>query len=105
MITVTVLYANQDGASFDHDYYRDKHIPMVAEKLGSALRSTVVERGLAGGSPDAPAPFVALCHLGFDSVEAFQQAFAPHAEEILADVANYTTIPATFQISEVRSSG
>lgn len=103
MITVSVLYANQDGATFDHDYYRDKHIPMVAEKLGPVLRRAVVERGLAGGAPDAPAPYVALGHLSFDSVEDFQQAFAPHAEEIMADVANYTTIVPTFQISEVTS--
>ena len=103
-ITVTVLYANEDGASFDHDYYRDKHIPMVVEKLGPALRRATVERGIAGGTPDAPAPFTALCHLGFDSVEAFQDAFGPHAEAIMADVPNYTAITPTFQISEVASS-
>jgi uncharacterized protein (TIGR02118 family) len=101
MITVSVLYANT-GAAFDIDYYVTKHMPMVREKLGPALRHSSAEQGLAGGTPDAPAPYVALCHLGFDSVEAFQAAFAPHADEIFADVPNYTTIEPTFQISEVR---
>ena len=104
MITVSVLYPNQDGASFDHDYYKDKHIPLVAERLGSALKNVTVERGLAGGAPGAPAPFVAIAHLSFDSVEDFQNSFGPHAEEILADIPNYTAIPATFQVSEVTKS-
>lgn len=39
----------------------------------------------------------------FDSVKVFQRAFAPHAAGIMAHVANYTTIPPTFQISEISS--
>lgn len=102
MITVSVLYANSDDASFDIDYYVNKHMPMVQAKLGAALVDSWAEQGLAGGTPDDPAPFVALCHLRFDSVEAFRGAFAPHAQEILADVANYTNIEPTFQISDIK---
>lgn len=103
MINVSVLYANSDTADFDIDYYVSKHMPMVQAKLGSALLDSRAEHGLAGGTPGDPPPFVALCHLRFNSVEAFQDAFAPHAEEILADVANYTNIEPTFQISEVKA--
>ncbi|NMO04683.1 EthD family reductase [Gordonia sp. TBRC 11910] len=102
MITVSVLYANSDDASFDIDYYVTKHMPMVQAKLGSALLDSQAEQGLASGTPGEKPPYVALCHLHFDSVEAFQGAFAPHAEEILADVANYTNIEPTFQISEIK---
>jgi uncharacterized protein (TIGR02118 family) len=102
VITVSVLYPNTSNEAFDMDYYVGKHIPMVQEKLGSALKSVKVEAGIAGGTPDAPAPFVAVAHLSFDSVEDFQGSFGPHAEEILADIPNYTAIPATFQIAEVR---
>jgi uncharacterized protein (TIGR02118 family) len=35
-------------------------------------------------------------------VEAFQSAFGPHAEEIMADIPNYTDIQPTLQISEVK---
>ena len=103
MITVSVLYPNDEGASFDHDYYKDKHIPMVAEKLGSALKGVTIERGIAGGAPGAPAPYVAIAHLSFDSVADFQGSFGPNAEAILADIPNYTAIQATFQVSEVVS--
>ena len=103
MIKVSVIYANEEGKKFDHDYYRDSHIPMVKEKLGSTLREIGIEKGLAGGEPNTPAPFVCIGYLKFDSVEAFQGAFGPHAETIMADLPNYTDIAPTIQISEIVS--
>ena len=44
-------------------------------------------------------------HLYFDSTDAFQTAFAPHAQSILADIPNYTNTQPTIQISEVSSMG
>ena len=42
MIKVSVMYPNTPGARFNHEYYRDKHMPMVAAKMGkSLLRYTV----------------------------------------------------------------
>ena len=29
MLKISVLYPNAPGVNFDHDYYRDKHMPMV----------------------------------------------------------------------------
>ncbi len=29
MIRVSVFYPATEGASFDHDYYREKHVPLV----------------------------------------------------------------------------
>jgi uncharacterized protein (TIGR02118 family) len=51
-----------------------------------------VEEGLAGGAPGAPAAYVAMAHLSFKSLDAFQSAFAPHAEAIMGDIPNYTVI-------------
>ena len=56
---------------------------------------------LAGGAPDPAATYVAMCHIFCDSVEAFQAGFGPHAQEILADIPNYTDRPPVIQISEV----
>jgi uncharacterized protein (TIGR02118 family) len=44
----------------------------------------------------------ALGHLLFDSVEAFQAGFGPHAQEIMADIPNYTNVEPAIQISEVK---
>ena len=102
MIKVSVLYPNTAGAKFDMDYYLTKHMPMVKQKLGAACKSMAVEEGIAGGGPGAPATYAVMAHLGFDSVDAFQVAFAPHAQAILGDIPNYTDTQPTIQISKTR---
>lgn len=102
MIIVSVLYPNGREAKFDQDYYCRVHMPMVQKRLGAPLRRIAVEHGLAGGVPGAPPPFLASGHLYFDSLEAFQGAFAAHAEAIMADVPKYTNTQPVIQISEVR---
>lgn len=72
MIIVSVLYPNGPGKNFDHEYYLRQHIPMVQRRLGAPLQRVAVERGLAGGEPGTPPPFLAAAHLYFESVEAFQ---------------------------------
>jgi len=101
MIKVSVMYANKPGAKFDHAYYRDKHMPLVKARMGDHCRFYTVDKGLAGMGPGQPAPFVALCHIYCDSVDAFQAGFGPHTKEIMADIANYTDQTPTVQISEV----
>ena len=102
MIKVSVMYPNSDGYKFDMSYYLDNHMPMVREKLGAACKNTAVEQGIAGGEPGAPAAYVAMGHLYFDSVDAFQASFGPHAKAILDDIPNYTDAQPTIQISEVK---
>jgi uncharacterized protein (TIGR02118 family) len=62
-----------------------------------------VDQDLAGRARDAPAAFVAMGDLYFDSVEVFQEAFGPHAETIMADVPNYTDTQPNIQVSEIKS--
>jgi uncharacterized protein (TIGR02118 family) len=95
------MYPSGDGVTFDHDYYRDKHMPRVIELLGPALRKAGVDRGVAGGDPDGPPPYLAIAYLEFDSVEAFQAAMGPHAGELAADAPNYTNATAVLQISAI----
>ena len=102
MIKVSVLYPNEEGKKFDMEYYLNSHIPMLQEKLGAALKGGAVEQGLSGVEPGSPATYVAMGHLLFDSVEAFQSAFGPHSEAIMADIPNYTDTQPTIQISEVK---
>jgi uncharacterized protein (TIGR02118 family) len=101
MIKVSVMYPNKEGARFDHQYYRDKHMPLVKARLGDACKYYTIDKGLAGGAPGDPATYVGMCHIFSDSVETFQQGFGPHAKEIMGDIANYTDIAPVMQISEV----
>jgi uncharacterized protein (TIGR02118 family) len=70
--------------------------------LGTALKGVAVEQGIAGGMPGSPAPYLAIGQLQFDSVEAFQTGFQPHAQKIMADIPNYTNVQPVIQISEVK---
>ena len=101
MIKVTVMYANTHGARFNHEYYRDKHMPLVKARMGESCKKYTVDKGLAGGGQDTPAPYIAMCHIFCDSIEAFQNGFGPHAQEIMDDIPNYTDLSPVIQISEV----
>ena len=101
MIKVSVLYPQKAGAKFDMDYYCDSHMPLVQGKLKPALKGMAVDKGLAGGAPGAPPSYVAMCHLWFDSVDAFERAFEHAGGAITSDIPNYTDIEPIVQISEV----
>jgi len=102
VIKVSVLYENTPGQKFDMAYYTAKHIPMVKQKLGAACKRAEVDQGLAGAEPGTQPRFIAQAHLLFDSIEAFQQAFGPHAQAIMADIPNYTTLKPIIQVNEVK---
>jgi uncharacterized protein (TIGR02118 family) len=101
MIKVSVMYPNTPNARFDHEYYRDKHMPLVKALMGDNCKSYSVDKGLAGGAPGAPATYIAMCHIFCDSVETFQAGFMPNIREIMADVPKYTDLTPVLQISEV----
>ena len=93
MIRLSVFYPETEGASFDHDYYREKHVPL-AVRTWSPL-SAEIDKGVDG-------PNVAAVHLTFDSLDALQQAMAAEGTaDVIADVANYTTITPVLQTSEI----
>ncbi|MBV8488616.1 MAG: EthD family reductase [Planctomycetaceae bacterium] len=102
MIKVSVMYPNTEGSTFDITYYCDRHIPLVLGLLGTAVKGAAVDQGIGGSAPGSPAPYLALGHLFFESVEAFQASFDPHAQVILGDIPNYTNTQPIIQVSEVR---
>ena len=93
MIRLSVFYPTTDGATFDHDYYRDKHVPLARKAWG--LASAQIDKGLDG-------PHVAAVHFTFESMEAMGAAMgSPGTGDVMADVANYTDITPVLQTSEV----
>ncbi|MEQ9422803.1 MAG: EthD family reductase [Cyclobacteriaceae bacterium] len=101
LIKVTILYPNRDGSTFDMDYYTNKHMPMVADLLGDAMKFLEIDEGIGGRSPDESMPYLAIGYLYFDKLSDYQDAFGPVAEQILNDIPNYTNIQPVVQISEV----
>lgn len=101
MIKVSVMYPNSPGARFDHDYYATKHMPLVKARMGDKCKFFTVDKGLGGGAPDSPATYVGMSHIFCETIEDFQTGFGPHAQEIMADIPNYTDQTPVIQISEV----
>lgn len=100
MIRVSVLYPNRADASFDVDYYCNRHIALVEKLLAGSLRGGSVDYGIP--NPVATNPYVAVGYLMFDTVEDFQAALQTHGPVLLADIPNYTNIQPVFQISEIK---
>ena len=95
MVRMSVFYPSSEGATLDHDYYRDRHVPLCVEHWKPAGVS--IGRGVNG-------PYTAAVHITFASMEALGAAMASESTAtIQADVANYTTITPVMQISEVVS--
>lgn len=93
MIRLSVLYPVTEGATFDHDYYRTKHVPLAVKTWG--LGGAEIDRGIDG-------PYVAAVHFMFESLEAMGTAMGVEGTgDVLADVANYTTITPVMQTSEI----
>ena len=98
MIRLSVYYPTTEGASFDHDYYRDKHVPLCLKTWGMSADAAQIDKGLDG-------PYVAAVHFTFESLEALQGAMgAPGTADVMADVANYTSIAPVLQTSEIVTS-
>jgi uncharacterized protein (TIGR02118 family) len=103
MIRISVLYPNEAGKKFDHDYYKNKHMTLVAQRLKPfGLIRYEVDKGVAGGAPGSPAPFVGACHIYFNALGDFQKGMGQHGKEIMADIPNYTNIQPQIQISEIQ---
>ena len=95
MIRISVLYPSAEGSTFDHDYYRDSHIPLV-QKTWNPVK-VEVDKGVNG-------PNIAACHIFLESMDAMQAAMGlPGTADVMADVANYTNIAPVMQVSEVVS--
>ncbi len=102
MIKATVMYPGRDG-KFDMDYYLDSHIPF-AEKLMKpyGLVKIEVDKGIAGGGPGEAAPYAAMAHMIFETIEGFEEGTKAHDAELAQDVKNFTDIKPVFQISEIK---
>jgi uncharacterized protein (TIGR02118 family) len=93
MIRMSVLYPTTEGYVFDHDYYRDRHVPLALRTWG--LERAEIDKGVNG-------PYVAAVHFQFDSLEDMTAALAGEGSaQVTADVTNYTNITPVVQISEI----
>ena len=93
MIKLTVSYPKGDDVTFDHDYYKNSHVPMCVDAFSPA--KVELERGVDG-------PSVASVSFYFESSDAMKAAMSsPKMGDIMDDVANYTNAAPSMKVSEI----
>lgn len=103
MIKVAIYYPNEDGKTFDIDYYSTKHMPMAQTLFGEDLVVMSIDKGLTGSTAELPATYTAIGYFYFKDIPTFEKAMGTHSEKLRADVPNYTNIQPIIQVSEVQT--
>ena len=98
---VSIMYPFSEGKTFDMEYYKNSHMPMVAGYLGTNLVKYSIEKGLASGIPGTPLPYLAIGTFYIKNLKTYQDAIAPNRDAIRADFPNYTNIIPVILVSEV----
>lgn len=105
MYKVTIFYPNSEGSTFDMEYYKNKHMPMVAGFIGKNLKFYEIDMGISGRTPTDKIPFVAIGYFYIDDVGQYNNAIAQHRDAIVSDFKKYTNIQPVIQISEIKHLG
>ena len=94
MIRVSVMYPRPGKFSFD--YYANEHMKLVHKLLGPfGLVKSEVNKGVES------APYIAVGHLVFNTIEDMQRGLQAHDPDLKADLVNFTDIQPQFQVSEI----
>jgi len=100
MYIISIHYPNAEGATFDFDYFRTKHLPEVGKAFGPfGLGYASVLRGEQSADGTAPAYFATVILSFRDEEGARQAAASKGAEALRADIANYTNVTPVVQFN------
>ncbi|HEY0627875.1 MAG TPA: EthD family reductase [Sphingomicrobium sp.] len=100
MYIITLHYPNADGATFDFDYFRTKHLPEVGKVFGPfGLGYASVLRGAETVDGKAPAYF-ATTILSFREEQGARDAVASEGvKALMADIVNFTSVTPVMQFN------
>jgi uncharacterized protein (TIGR02118 family) len=102
---VEIFYPNGEGNTFNMDYYKNNHMPMVAGFLGKNLKFYEIDMGISGRTTNDKVPFIAIGYFYISDVAEYNNAIAQNRDSIVSDFKNYTNIQPVIQISEIKYLG
>lgn len=106
MIKVSVMYPMNADPRFDWDYYLGEHLRLAHQLLDPrGLVRLEIDRGLGSFPPGTPAPYHAVGHLFFRSMEEMLSALGGTAPQFIEDERRYAPGGSVVQISEVVDQG
>ena len=104
MISVFVLYPSVASSRFDLDYYVERHLPLVRDRLTPmSMRSLTFT--VMPSTGDEPPPYRLIAELRFDDMVTTERALATHGPETQADIPNFTDLAPIIIIGETREAG
>ena len=100
MYIITIHYPNADGATFDFDYYRARHLPEVGKAFGPfGLGYASVLKGEESVDGSPPAYFITTV-LSFRDEQGARDAMASDgAKALVADVPNFSSVRPVVQFN------
>ena len=102
MIKVSVMYPARPGSTFNWDYYLGEHLRLTHQLLDSrGLVRIEIDRGLGSFPPGATAPYHAVGHLFFRTLDEMQNALGATAAQFIEDERKYAPSGSVVQISEL----
>jgi uncharacterized protein (TIGR02118 family) len=100
MYIITIHYPAPEGATFDFDYYRTKHLPEVGKAFGPfGLGYASVLKGEESLDGTPPAYFVTTVLSFRDEQGARDAAASEGAKTLAADIANFTSVTPVMQFN------
>ncbi|MBN2061381.1 MAG: EthD family reductase [Deltaproteobacteria bacterium] len=101
MFKISVMYPNNEGARFDHDYYINSHIKLVEEHMTPfGLVKTEVDRGLPDEDGNRPL-YICIGHMYFDKMDGYVKGSAEKGPVLRDDISNFTNVVPVRQLSEI----
>lgn len=90
-VKVLVVYPNDEGATFNMDYYLSTHMPLVTEKWKQyGLKGWEVIQ-FAGGPDGSKPQFSTQATLIWDNKDDFFKAVgAPETKDVMEDISNFS---------------
>ena len=100
MYIITIHYPAAEGATFDFDYFRTRHLPEVGKAFGQfGLGYASVLRGEQSVDGTAPAYFATTILSFRDEQGARAAAASADAKALMADIANFTSVTPVMQFN------
>jgi uncharacterized protein (TIGR02118 family) len=102
MVSLSVLYPASSGTTFDWDYYLGPHIALAKKLLAPrGLLRIEISRGVGGFPSGAIAPYYAIAHLYFPTMQKLQTALGETAADLITDQKKYYNGGSVVQVNDV----
>ena len=98
---LTVLYPQDPAGRFDHEYYRDHHIPSLLGLFGKAISRIEMRKGVASPDGRNSGPYACTANIYAADARAFAAAADEHRQRVVADSARFTSVNPISVMTEV----